>query len=271
MMAAAMVKPQAVDRRGGALELHRKATFGEVSILPLQPPAPVNTTIDGVERPSALSYLILGGPAHLPQRRGRGGAHNSATRESDGLSAAQVVNLIGAAEHAAAIGLGFTRMITIHWKAAGVPLTGMAKATGRFIDLMSKALRRHGVEPAWIWVHENGPGKGWHGHILAFVPSGVVKALTGLQRGWLKRITGNTYGAGVIDSRPIGGRLGLEVSNPALHAENLKTVLAYLLKGASAQAADRVGLELLEPGGRIIGKRCGTSQNIGAKARRTRT
>jgi len=36
------------------------------------------------------------------------------------------------------------------------------------------------------------------------------------------------------------------------------------------EAASQFGLERLEPGGRIIGKRCGTSQNIGAKARKAK-
>jgi hypothetical protein len=71
----------------------------------------------------------------------------------------------------------------------------------------------------------------------------------------------------VIYSKPIGGRLGLEAGNPDLHAINLDAALGYLLKGASDKAAAQFRLERLEAGGRIIGKRCGTSQNIGAKAR----
>jgi hypothetical protein len=35
-------------------------------------------------------------------------------------------------------------MITIHWEAAGVPLNGMAKATGRFVDLLTKAPAQRG-------------------------------------------------------------------------------------------------------------------------------
>jgi hypothetical protein len=69
-------------------------------------------------------------------------------------------------------------------------------------------------------------------------------------------------------SKPIGGRLGLEAGNPDLHAINLEAALAYVVKGANLDAAARFALERLEPGGRVIGKRCGTSQNIGAKARR---
>lgn len=205
---------------------------------------------------------------------GRGGARNHAGRESHALTAAQIGNLTAAERHAEKIGLPFTRMISIHWEAAGVPLAGMAKATYRFTDLMTKALARHGSGAAWLWTHENVPGnghdKGGHCHLLAHVPAGLVSRLTVLQRGWLRRIIGQPYRAGVIRSKPIGGRLGLETGNPALHAVNLEVALAYVLKGASPEAAAQFGLERLEPGGRIIGKRCSTSQNIGATARKAR-
>jgi hypothetical protein len=158
-------------------------------------------------------------------------------------------------------------MITIHWQAAGVPLAGMAKATGRFTDLMAKMIARHGHCTAWLWVHEGGDGKGGHCHLLAHVPAALVPTLTSLQRGWLRRITGQPYRARVILSKPVGRLLGLEAGNPDLHAVNLATALGYCLKGATPAAAARFGLGRLEPGGRIIGKRCGTSQNIGAKAR----
>ena len=64
----------------------------------------------------------------------------------------------------------------------------------------------------------------------------------GLQRGWLRRITGKPYRARVIHSRPIGGRLGLEKGNPDLHAVNLEAALSYVLKGASEAAAAQFGL-----------------------------
>lgn len=204
-----------------------------------------------------------------PEGKARGGARNLAGRESHALSPAQVANLMEAAPHASAIDLPFTRMTTIHWESAGVPLQAMAKATGRYTDLLAKALARHGSGTAWLWTHENGDGKGGHCHLLAHVPADFVSRLTALQRGWLRRITGQPYRARVIHSKPIGGRLGLEASNPDLHAINLEEALAYVLKGVSPEAASQFGLDRLEPGGRVIGKRCGTSQNIGAKARQT--
>jgi hypothetical protein len=274
MIAAAMPKTPQSARHGGALKLHRDCGFGEVSIAPLQPQSPANPPIVRTGTALAINYLTSGVAALFPSSTGWGGARNRADRVSHALTVAQIGNLKAAERHAEKIGLPFTRMISIHWQAAGVPLAGMAKATGRFTDLMAKALARHGSGTAWLWVHENVPGnghdKGGHCHLLAHVPADLVSRLTALQRGWLRRITGQPYQARVIHSKPIGGRLGLEAGNPDLHAVNLKAALAYVLKGANPEAASQFGLERLEPGGRIIGKRCGTSQNIGAKARKAK-
>lgn len=264
--------PKAHDnaRRGGALKLHRGATSGEVSIAPLQPQLPANPPIARTGTALAINYLTSGVAALSACSTGRGGARNRADRESHALTAAQIGNLKAAERHAGKIGLPFTRMISIHWQAAGVPLAGMAKATGRFTDLMTKALARHGSGTAWLWAHENCGPKGGHCHLLAHVPADLVSRMTALQRGWLRRITLQPYRARVIHSKPIGGRLGLEAGNPELHAINLQVALAYVLKGASPQAASRFHLERLDSGGRIIGKRCGTSQNIGANARKAK-
>ena len=255
---------------GRALKLHRNAVFGEVSNVPLKPQTRMNRSLREIGTAIAIEYLAFGVAPDLPCSTGSGGARNLATRESHALSAAQVANLTAAAHRADIIGRPFTRMISIHWEAAGVPLTGMVKATGRFTDLLGKFLARHESGSAWLWTHENCGGKGGHCHLLAHVPANLVSRLTGLQRGWLRRITGKPYQARVIRSAPIGGRVGLETGNPDLHAINLEAALSYILKGASMAAAEKFGLERLEPGGRIIGKRCSTSQNIAAKARAAR-
>ncbi len=272
LVAVASRIPRARD--GGALKLHRDCGFGGVSIAPRQPQKPMKPPIPETGTAPAINYLTSGVAALSAGSTGRGGARNRADRESHALTAAQIGNLRAAERHAEKIGLPFTRMISIHWQAAGVPLAGMAKATGRFTDLLTKALARHGSGTAWLWTHENVPGnghdKGGHCHLLAHVPADLVPVVTALQRGWLRRITGQPYRARVIHSKPIGGRLGLETGNPDLHAVNLEAALAYVLKGASPEAASQFDLERLAPGGRVIGKRCGTSQNIGAKARKAK-
>lgn len=270
MNSAAMPKAHNPMRHGGALKLHRGAAFGEVSIAPFQSQLPANLPIARTGTALAINYVTSGVPTLSAKGMGRGGARNRADRQSYALTVAQIANLKAAERHAEKIGLPFNRMISIHWEGAGVPLAGMAKATGRFTDLMVKTLARHGSGAAWLWTHENGDGKGGHCHMLAHVPADLVSRLTALQRGWLRRITGQPYRARVIHSKPIGGRLGLETGNPDLHAVNLEAALAYVLKGASPEAASQFHLKRLEPGGRVIGKRCGTSQNIGAKARRSK-
>jgi hypothetical protein len=109
-----------------------------------------------------------------------------------------VASLLEAPAFATKLGLPFTRMITIHWQAAGVPPDQMVRATGKFIDLLSKALARDGAKTAWLFVHENGISKGAHCHLLIHVPGRLVAKITKLQRGWLRRISGLPYRARVI-------------------------------------------------------------------------
>jgi hypothetical protein len=278
------------NRHGHALKLHRSSGFGEVSNMASHdeeledaPLSPIGTFV-------AINNLALGvaanftiepaGSKRAPQERcsertaggrqqqARGGARNRADRVSYSLTRQQVANLTAAVEHAERIGLPLNRMMTVHWEASGVPLEAMARATGRLTDLLSKALTRHGSRTAWEWVHESGEGKGGHCHLLVHVPPALVSEVSRRQRSWLKRITGRPYRPRAILSKPIGGLIGLETGNPDLHAVNLATALGYLIKGADSEAAERFGIQKLEAGGRVIGKRCGTSQNIGPKARK---
>jgi len=72
--------------------------------------------------------------------------------------------------------------------------------------------------------------------LLLHVPAGLVAALTGKQRAILKHITGSTYRARVIHSRPVGGKLAVERTAPGLHAANLANALHYIIKGAEDDA-----------------------------------
>ena len=270
MTLAAMDGLQSVSRHGGALKLHRGCGSGGASSARLELKNRQKLPVPETGPALAISTLALGVAANLPSSTSRGGARNRSNRESHALTVTQIANLTSAEGHSKAIGLPFTRMQTIHWESAGVPLEGMAKATGRYLDLLTKWLARKGCKTAWLWVHEGGEGKGGHCHLLIHVPAELARELAAKQKGWLRRITGKPYRKRVIHSKPIGGRLGLETGNPDLHAVNLEAALAYVLKGASPEAASQFGLERLEPGGRVIGKRCGTSQNIGAKARKAK-
>lgn len=270
-MIVAMPNLRKSARHGRNLETSPFRGFGEVSSARHQPQSCANPPIAGTGTGVAIIFLTSGVAPHLPRSTVWGGARNRASRESHALTSAQIANLKAAERHARVIGLPFTRMLTIHWQAAGVPLAGMAKATGRFLDCLTRWLARKGHRTAWLWVHEGGEAKGGHCHLLAHVPADLVAELTGNLRRWLGRITGQPYRARVIHSKPIGGRLGLEASNADLHAVNLEVAFGYACKGARQEVLDAFGIEREhEPGGRVIGKRCGTSQNIGAKARKAK-
>lgn len=223
---------------------------------------------NGKKTGAMLAMPMTGYTGKRSNPGGRGGARNRADRVTHGLKRDQIENMQAATRHADLIGLPFTRMITIHWQRAGLPLDQMAWATGRFMDLLGKALARKGAATAYVRTHENGPYKGGHCHILAHIPAELVSFVTRSQRGWLRLITGKAYKKGVIRSKPIGGRLNLEIRNPELHAINLAAALDYILKGTCENVAKQCNLRRYEDGGAIIGKRCGTSANINAAARR---
>lgn len=206
--------------------------------------------------------------ASSPVRRW-GGRRNSASRTSDSLSLNQAANILEAAQFAAAAGMSFNRHITIHWEQAGVPDERAAWATGRFLklagDWIAKLRGEYAGRFAWAWVRENGERKGSHAHILLYLPAGV--RIGRMQRRWLRSITGKPYSASTIKTARIGGTAGAAQSAPAAYQANLAQVVGYVLKGASPAAARELGLERLEAGGRIMGKRAATSQNIGRASR----
>jgi hypothetical protein len=186
-----------------------------------------------------------------------GGARNRADRVSDSLTSAQCQKVTIAATAAIEVGLAFNRFITVHWESAGVADSDAMAATTAFL----KALREWTGATAYIWTRENGDGKGSHLHLLAHLPAG--KRWRGaLSRRWLERITGNPYRRNAILTRRI---VGAGQPYGALYQANLQAVLAYVLKGADPEVAASLGFDH-KPGGRIIGKRCGTSRNIGEGA-----
>ncbi len=176
---------------------------------------------------------------------------------------------MAAAQFAAAAGMPFNRHLTIHWQQAGIPDERAAWATGRFLklagDWIAKIRTDYARQFAWEWVRENGERKGSHAHILLHLPAGT--RIGTMQRRWLRSITGKPYSASTIKTARIGGTADAAQSAPAAYRANLATVVGYVLKGASPAAARELDLQRLEAGGRIIGKRAATSQNIGRAAR----
>lgn len=216
----------------------------------------------------AASYRCSKSGAAFEREAGQaswGGARNCKGRSSEVIAGDKAASIIAAARHALAIGLPLNRHVTIHWERAGVPDERAAEATGRFLKLAGDWLAKQGGRFAHAWVRENGDRKGSHVHILLHLPHG--RTLGQMQRGWLKRVTGKGYRKGVIVTRRIAGMANASASAPAAYGVNLAEVVGYVLKGTCPNAAAALGLERLEPGGKVISKRTATSENIGKSAR----
>jgi len=218
-----------------------------------------------------------GGPAGpaLPYRgcspcrtHGRGGARNHRDRVSAGLSLSAAAGILDATDFALALGLGLNRFVSIHWEAGGI--TDDLAATARWLKLAGDWIRSRGGKVAYVWVRENGPGKGAHVHILMHLPPALSDPFNRLKRGWLKAC-GAVWKKGVLQSRPIGRDLRQfagQGPTRLTYEANLRAVVDYILKGADEATRQALQIQRSEPGGDIIGKRCGVSQNIGPDARR---
>jgi hypothetical protein len=215
--------------------------------------------------------------------RGRwGGARNRRDRVTDAITLQQARGLAAAVAHAECIGLPLNRLVTLHWGAMGLSDAEAGRAVGRVLKLWREALVERGLPFACVWVRENDDGdasKGSHVHILAHVPGAAGRGFLRRLRAWVRlaaggrynrrcgRIEGPAYVSSAVDTGRIGGRVAV---SPGVHAVNLAGALGYLLKGADDATAAALGLSRLEPGGRVIGKRCGWTENVGTAARLAR-
>lgn len=222
---------------------------------------PEKTAACGADFPTGTGLAILPlqiGCARSPASKTifpHGGARNNANRTSDYLTPKKAQKLIEAAHRAMQIGRPLNRHITIHWEAAGLSDREAMQATTAFLKYLREWLRG---DTAYLWVRENGEGKGSHVHILAHVPRG--KAMSGvLSQRWIRRCTGKPYQRDVIHTRKVRGS---DHPDSLLYTENCGIVLSYYLKGAEPSVATALGRRH-KFGGTIIGKRCGTSRNIG--------
>lgn len=218
------------------------------------------------ESGTALAIIddILSAPV-IPPKGTWGGARNHAWLTSQNLTRAKVEELLAAADYAERIGLPFNRHWIVHYEKAGIADPKAARFIGRLLKLARDYARNHKARLAAIWVREGGPEKGGHVHILLHLPADLT--LRGHTRRWV-RLAGGTCRDGVSRVRAIAGRVSAAESGGEHYAANVGKVRQYLLKGATDDVRAALGLERL-PGeqGEIVGKRCGTTRNIGQGAR----
>lgn len=215
-----------------------------------------------------------------------GGARNRADRKSDLLADAKVAELLDAATFALATGRVFQRHWIVHYGKAGVqPRDGM-RFVSKLLNLVSKQARRDGGEMTALWVRERASDFGEHVHILLHLPAEM--RLHGRTRRWIEAALAQAGGGfwdryalarprarasgwikGVSKVRIVAGRLPkIEGIRRPAHWVNALNVVRYLLKSASEETGAALELSRSGQGGKIIGKRCGWTQNIGLRSRR---
>ena len=172
---------------------------------------------------------------------------------------------MAAARRALNIGKPLTRHLTVRLERQGVSEADAVKAIGRLITLLRDHVRKTtDGEIAYIWSREHGAIIGGHVHILLHLPAGYIWQGKRVQR-WIERISGRQYKKGAVKTTRIGGTAKAHEQNPGLYLANLATVVGYVIKGTCPQVGAALELERIKPQGRTMGKRCGRSQNVGAR------
>jgi hypothetical protein len=199
--------------------------------------------------------------------RNWGGARNRADRVSQYLSRSQIEGMMAAMEAALTVNMPFNRHWIIHYERVGIAPENGAAFVGHVLRLVGAYARRHGGKSAAVWAREDGDGKGAHVHILLHLSEGLT--LRHRVRGWIKA-AGGRYKRNASKVKLIGGRLrcAYQTGEGALHYHaNLKAVQGYLTKAATVADAKALGLSRYGEGGRVVGKRCGWTQNLGVRSR----
>ena len=191
-----------------------------------------------------------------------GGAGNRATVTSDYLTLRQAQDLMEAAQCALRVGKPFIRHLTVRLERQGIADADAVIAIGKLITLLRDHVRKTaGGEIAYIWSREYGAIIGGHVHILLHLPAGYIWRGHRVQQ-WIERVSRRPYKKGAIKTTRIGGTAKAHEQNPGLYMANLATVVGYIIKGTCPKTAAALELKRIKAQGRVMGKRCGKSQNI---------
>ena len=195
-------------------------------------------------------------------------------RRSWEITGSQADKIWDAAFHADELGMPLNAFLTIHWDNQGrgsgehgIEAVTVQERNSRLLICARRWLGRRDVDLACVWVIERGfVAGGLHAHNLIYVPRHLLAGFTGM----LPRWTGNP--AVPKDQWPdmkrkehvLGyGQDGIwQLMRVYDHGVGLRR---YLLKGASDRW-NRLGIRHSDQG-IVVGKRCGSSNNLGPTAR----
>lgn len=164
--------------------------------------------------------------------------------------------------------------ITVNWGLADVYDADAGVKTCSLLKAAADYANYHGGNFSAVWVRENGfqsngLRSGSHVHILAHVPvellKGFRKHLNNRARHLVKPVRPK---AGFFHSLIIFNLKGYrDYGRLAAYDAVLSDKVSYILKGCALGTIETLRLEIVHADqGSVIGKRCGTTENIGRKA-----
>jgi len=174
-------------------------------------------------------------------------------RQSVELPKSLAFNLKEAHSYASKLGKALNQFVSIHWGLAPTD-DSPQKRMARMQELMRKWFHYRDETFLIVWVHEQGLSKSLHPHALIHIPDQHQEAFEAQLERWV---------GDALDPKPIDIRHGnsgcigyiLKDVNPK-HYEALNIRQCHARKRSSKSTP-------------IKGKRAGTSQNLGSKARAT--
>ncbi len=170
-------------------------------------------------------------------------------------------NAIQAVGYADQIGFPLNRHLTVSWEHAQC-LGRVQDLQGGLLERYSKWIRYHNSGAAYVWSIENGAVLGYHSHIFVHVPRLLLKGFRKRLPQW---IGGNVDQSGPTKTYAI---TTIKYGGGIRRWNRLKGVTRYILKAANDETAEMFNIiPRPDKAGVVVGKRIGTSQNIGRKAR----
>jgi hypothetical protein len=163
------------------------------------------------------------------------------------ISAVQARNIQEAVQFADVIGLPLDVFVTIQWSKASRGERVQVRLL-RLFERLYQWLFRRGLTLVYVYVHEIGTLRKMHTHFIIHLPPPMRGEFESMIPGWLD----SNPCKGFIEAKPVSDMEGL---------------LGYLLKATDPKVAKDLGIVMSTWQGLVIGKRCGTSENIGRKAR----
>lgn len=208
------------------------------------------------------TYMSKGAPPPARKRQvGRAGHQY--------ISIEQLGNVWAGFGHSTRIGLRPNATFDIHFDKGGLhdPLRHGLPCLKAFLKSSRQWVERKGHQTCCIWAMENrgdGLGYGVHAHVIMHIPPTLNRRFHELRKGWQARAGLNVTRSGVVNYEPL----------PTF--TSAKGKLKYMSKDLDPRwwslFKDITGRVHLDDRGKpsdqpILGKKCGVSRNIDARAR----